>query len=77
MEFNERLGNYREELNIDTKRKMANELGVSEHLYAMVMPVSIIIFSTSFLLSILFDSCDKNPSCRLFYCPGKGRYRQW
>lgn len=36
MEFNERLGKYREHLNIDTKRKMANELGVSEHLYAMV-----------------------------------------
>jgi len=34
--FKERLGNYRKELNIDTKREMAEKMGVSEQLYAMV-----------------------------------------
>lgn len=36
MEFNDRLINFRKELNIDTKREMANKLDVSEQLYAMV-----------------------------------------
>jgi transcriptional regulator with XRE-family HTH domain len=36
MEFNDRLKKYREDLNIDTKREMANKLGVSEQLYSMV-----------------------------------------
>jgi transcriptional regulator with XRE-family HTH domain len=34
--FNERLMKYRENLNINTKREMAEKIGVSEQLYAMV-----------------------------------------
>jgi transcriptional regulator with XRE-family HTH domain len=34
--FNERLKKYRNELNIDTKKEMAEKIGVSEQLYAMV-----------------------------------------
>lgn len=36
MNFNDRLKEYREKLGIETKREMADKLGISEQLYSML-----------------------------------------